>query len=214
MITNVYVDGFNLYHRALKGTRYKWLNLEALCHALLPSYQINRIRYFTALIDERPGDPQQQQRQLTYLRALQTIPSLSVHRGQFRTDPRRRPLAHPIPGVSRTVEVLETREKGSDVNLATFLLMDGYKNDYEQAVVISNDSDLALPIKMVRDELGFPVGVVNPSASNKVPTTKELQDAATFMKRIWTKTLKGCLFPDALVDKNGTITKPVEWDAN
>ncbi|MCH8826578.1 MAG: NYN domain-containing protein, partial [Chloroflexi bacterium] len=104
--------------------------------------------------------------------------------------------------------------KGSDVNLATFLLSDGYDGDYEQAVVISNDSDLALPVEMVRDKLGYPVGIVNPSANKKVPTTKELQDASTFMKRIWTKTLKSCLFPDTLVDKNGTITKPAEWNAN
>lgn len=110
--------------------------------------------------------------------------------------------------------MLETREKGSDVNLATFLLMDGYNNDYEQAVVISNDSDLALPLKMVRDELRFPIGVVNPSANNKVPTTKELQDAATFMKRIWTKTLRDSQFPDTLIDKYGTVTKPAEWNTN
>lgn len=35
MKTIVYVDGFNLYYGALKGTRYKWLNLWQLCHLLL-----------------------------------------------------------------------------------------------------------------------------------------------------------------------------------
>jgi hypothetical protein len=28
--TYVYVDGFNLYYRALRKTKFKWLNLEAL----------------------------------------------------------------------------------------------------------------------------------------------------------------------------------------
>jgi len=28
--TMIYVDGFNLYYGALKGTAYKWLNFEAL----------------------------------------------------------------------------------------------------------------------------------------------------------------------------------------
>ncbi len=172
MITNVYIDGFNLYHRALLGTQFKWLDLGKLSRALLPSHQINRLRYFTALVDQRPGDPQQQQRQLTYIRALETNANLTVHYGQFRTDPRRRPLTHPIPGVGRTVEVSETREKGSDVNLATYLLMDGYDGDYEQALVVSNDSDLALPIKMVRDKLRLPVGIVNPSANRKSSTPK------------------------------------------
>jgi len=36
MLTNVYVDGFNLYYGCLKGTPYKWLDLGALCQALLP----------------------------------------------------------------------------------------------------------------------------------------------------------------------------------
>ena len=34
--THVYIDGFNLYYGALKGTPYKWLDLEALCRKLMP----------------------------------------------------------------------------------------------------------------------------------------------------------------------------------
>jgi hypothetical protein len=37
--------------------------------------------------------------------------------------------------------VIKTEEKGSDVNLATYLLLDAFKQDCEAAVVISNDSD-------------------------------------------------------------------------
>jgi hypothetical protein len=47
MLTNVYVDGFNLYYGCLKGTPYKWLDLGALCQVLLPPNKIQRIRYFT-----------------------------------------------------------------------------------------------------------------------------------------------------------------------
>ena len=78
MATIVYVDAFNLYYGALKGSPYKWLDLDALCRRLLPRDQIVRIRYFTAHVSARPGDPQQPQRQLTYIRALETIPHLSV----------------------------------------------------------------------------------------------------------------------------------------
>jgi len=53
------------------------------------------------------------------------------------------------------VEILDTKEKGSDVNLATYLLMDGFKREYEMAVVISNDSDLVEPIKLVTSERGL-----------------------------------------------------------
>jgi hypothetical protein len=71
------------------------------------------------------------------------------------------------------VWVWKTEEKGSDVNLATHLLHDAYRNDHELAVVISNDSDLVVPIQIVRHELGKPVGVfVPPSASAPAETCK------------------------------------------
>ena len=71
MLTNVYVDGFNLYYGCLKGSPHKWLDLERLCCQLLASHnQIKRIRYFTARINSRPDDPQGPARQDAYLRAL------------------------------------------------------------------------------------------------------------------------------------------------
>ena len=57
--TIVYIDGFNFYYGAVKGTPYKWLDLEALCRRLLPKDQIVKIRYFTARVASRPEDPQQ-----------------------------------------------------------------------------------------------------------------------------------------------------------
>jgi hypothetical protein len=46
MRTNVYVDGFNLYYGSLKGTQYRWLDLEAMCTQLLPPprHDVQRIR--------------------------------------------------------------------------------------------------------------------------------------------------------------------------
>jgi len=153
--TNVYVDGFNLYYGCVKGTPYRWLNISKLCTLLLPGHSINRIRYFTALVTPTPNDPQLLQRQLTFIRALRTIPNLSVHYGLFMTHSVWRPLANPQTTGPNMVEILDTKEKGSDVNLATYLLMDGFKREYEMAVVISNDSDLVEPIKLVTSERGL-----------------------------------------------------------
>ena len=213
MITNVYVDGFNLYYRAFERfPQYKWLDLAKLSQALLPNHQIHRIRYFTAVVDQRPGDPQQQYRQVIYLRALQTIPNLEIHYGQFKTRNQWRPLTNPIPGLPQYVQVRNTEEKGTDVNLATYLIMDGYDGEYEQALVISNDSDLALPIGMVRDKLKRPVGVVNPNtASKRNSTPVELKEAATFLRQIRRNALKNSQFPDALTDDDGTFSKPATW---
>ena len=72
--TCVYVDGFNLYYRALRGTSYKWLNLHLLCEQLLsPDNRIVQIRYFTAPVTGKQ-DPDAPIRQQQYLRALPKIP--------------------------------------------------------------------------------------------------------------------------------------------
>ena len=71
----------------------------------------------------------------------------------------KRPLAGPV-GVEPTyVSVWDTEGKGSDVSLASFMLVDGFKSLYEVAVVVSDDSDLLDPVRLVRSELGLKVGV-------------------------------------------------------
>ena len=60
---------------------------------------------------------------------------------------------HPPPATGpKTVQVMKSEEKGSDVNLATYLLVDAFDDDYEMAVVVTNDSDLAEPIRLVRQK--------------------------------------------------------------
>jgi hypothetical protein len=96
MKANVYVDGFNLYYGCLRKTPYKWLDLSKLCGYLIPkSVTLNEIKYFTALVSARPGNPQQDLRQQTYIRALQTLPNLTVVYGQFLSHPIRMHLANP-----------------------------------------------------------------------------------------------------------------------
>ena len=116
--TNVYIDGFNLYYRALRGAPYRWLDVGKLASLLLPQPDIGRIRYFTALVVNRPGDPTQSQRQQTYLRALQTVPNLSIHYGHFLVNTKWRPLAQQPQTGPRTVKILNAEEKGSDVILS------------------------------------------------------------------------------------------------
>ena len=105
------------------------------------------------------------------------------------------------------VEVIKTEEKGSDVALGAFLVAHGYQKRYEGAIVVSNDSDLVLPIKIVRQELGLPVGIYNPHPRYSV----ELYREATFRKQIRVGVLQAAQFPDTLTDENGTITKPATW---
>ena len=209
MITNLYVDGFNLYYRALKDSPFRWLDLRKLAEALFPNDTIHRVCYFTARLDTRPGNPGQPQRQQAYLRALATLPDVEVHYGAFRSGVKRRPLAEPVPGLPAHVVVRDSEEKGSDVNLATRLLVDGFTGEYEQAAVVSNDADFAGAMRYVRDGLGLRVTLVNPDAGNASP--RELSDAATYVKRLWKSHLRRSRFPDTLADQVGAIRKPAGW---
>lgn len=207
MITNFYVDAFNLYFGSCRGTPYKWLDLAGLLGVIFPRNQIGQIKYFTARVLPRPGDPDQPTRQKTYLRALRTIPNLEIHFGHFLTHPVRLPLVHPLPGRDPFVEVFKTEEKGSDVNLATHLLHDGYQNRFECAIVVSGDSDLVEPVRIVISELKKPVGVLNPQQK----PCRALQASATFYRHIRPSALAKCQFPPTLTDSWGTFSKPPTW---
>lgn len=207
---NVYVDGFNLYYGAVKGTSFRWLDLRKLSERILkPGSRINRIRYFTALVDGRK-DPATPHRQQTYLRALGTIPGLTVHYGSFTTHVKTLPLESG-GGMAR---VLKTDEKGSDVNLASHLLLDAFAGEFETALVVSNDSDLAFPIHAVRKRLGLTVGVACPVANESRPS-RLLVAAADFrfhLTRKRRKLLRDSQFPERLVDSTGQeIRKPADW---
>jgi len=205
---NVYIDGFNLYYGALRDTPYRWLDLYTLFTTLLPAYDINRVRYFTAVVKPRPGNPHQAQRQLAYLRALEaSTPRLTVHRGQFLESQIEARVVTPPPTRQR---VYKSEEKGSDVNLASFLLLDAFKTEYDVAAVVSNDTDLITPIEMVKHEFGRRIFVFNPHDRASWPM-RNAASAPTDYRRIRAGVLAASQLPPTLTDAVGTITKPPGW---
>ena len=208
--TIVYIDGFNFYHGSIKGTPFKWLDLEALCRLLLPHDRIIKVRYFTARVKDQPHDPQQSARQQAYLRALSTLSLLEIHYGHFITRTVRLPLAAPPATGARRVNVLRTEEKGSDVNLATYLLLDACKKRCDLAVVISNDSDLTEAIRVAQSDLGVQVGIINPHRRDR-RSQKLRQLPCLFFKQIPRKDLAAAQMPDIVHDSRGEIHKPTGW---
>ena len=214
MKTYVYVDGFNLYYGKLRGSPYRWLDLNKLCALLLPGNTITKIKYFTARVSARPDDPGQPVRQQIYLRALSTLPNVEIHYGHFLSYPIWMTLVVPYPAeqlhANRNkvyVRVLKTEEKGSDVNIAAYLVRDAFRDEFEVAVIISNDSDLLAPIQIVRGELGKSVGVINPHRK----ASRVLVREAEFVKTIRHGVLRASQFPPSLTDAHGTFSKPAEW---
>ena len=227
--SNIYVDGFNFYYGAVKHTAYKWLNIAELCKHVLPGITVNRIRYFTALVKSNPANPQARLRQEFYIRALETIPNLTVHYGHFLQSTVCMRLANPPQSGARMVDVLKMEEKGSDVNIATYMLADAFRGDCGQLIVVTNDSDLAEPVRIINRELKIPVGIFNPhtrdTANRRSRITGRLEKAspsialrqvAKFVRDIRSEG-SDChvalsQFPDELIDANGhTIRKPPCW---
>jgi len=206
--TRVYIDGFNLYYGCLKHTPHKWLDVHALCTMLLPRNQIELVRYFTATVSARPNDPDQATRQQTYLRALATSPAVTIHLGHFLTHPTTMPEAAAWQaGRYRPVQVIKTEEKGSDVNLATFLLIDAFDDLYDCAVIVSNDSDLKEPIAQIRNRFGKVIGLLNPQKT----TSAALRPLAHFIKPIRGGAVAASQLPAQLTDASGVIRKPARW---
>lgn len=211
MKTYVYIDAFNLYYGALRYSPHKWLDLGALSSVLFPNDDIDRIKYYTARLKPEAIDRGKSKRQQIYLRALRTIPQLEIVYGYFQSHPVKRVLASSLPGKPKMVTVIKNEEKGSDVNLAVDLIADGCAGLYEQAVVISNDSDLGRAVKIVATMYKLPVVVVNPFYRNNKPPAKALVKHASSKRTLRGGALKRCQFPQTIHFKNKTIVKPKGW---
>lgn len=207
--TSVYIDGFNLYYRALKGTPHKWLDLKAMLEFLLPAHcRIGRIKYFTAIVSGK-RDPGKPVRQKTYIRALEKhIPELTVHYGHFLSNAVSA-CRYPPTNPPSFVNILKTEEKGSDVNLALHLLNDAWRNEYECAVLVSNDSDLAEALRMAREERGKTIGLVSPVQKGQGHPSFSLQRYAHFTRQIRVGVLAASQLPSPI--PGTTIRKPAGW---
>ena len=207
MRTFVYVDGFNLYYGALKGTPFKWLDLVALFGKVLqPRHDILKVKYFTARVSGTPAAGSKPQRQDVYLRALRHYrPEVEVYFGHFLSHAVRAPLVRPV-GSQQTVEVIRTEEKGSDVNLAVHLLNDGWLDAYDCAVAVTNDGDIAEAVRLVRRHHGKRIGLVTPGT---VRPSRQLMAHADFARHVRSNALQRSQLPDPI--PGTTIHKPATW---
>ena len=205
--TIVYVDGFNLYHGALRHSPYKWLNVHALAKSLIgDNKNIVKIKYFTARVSPRANDPEQPFRQHLYLRALATLNAQIVY-GRYLSHVVRMYKAHQVRGEDPFVEVVKTEEKGTDVNIASHMIVDAADDLFDCAILISGDSDLTTPVKLCIGKYGKIVGVLNPQKQKCMTLEKE----ATFYKHIRESALASSQFDAVLTDAQGSFHKPAKW---
>ena len=117
------------------------------------------------------------------------------------------PLVVPAGMKQQYAKVIKTEEKGSDVNLATHLLHDAHMGRFDVGVVISNDSDLLEPIRLIRSELNKKVGILNPHPN----PSRALLPHIDFIKQIRAGVLGASQFPATMTDSVGIFTKPSAW---
>ncbi|MBI3444769.1 MAG: NYN domain-containing protein [Magnetospirillum sp.] len=105
-------------------------------------------------------------------------------------------------------------EKETDVNIALWLVNQAYRDTYDEAFLISRDSDLAPAVRMVREY--FPNKRVKMIAPPNLRHSKELANAASpgALASIKLIHLERALFPASVLDPNtGTVIaqRPPEY---
>jgi len=202
----VYIDAFNLYYGAIKGTAHKWLDLEKYFTRLRQDDEVMKIRYFTA----RVSGPSRS-RQDAYLRALSTLPLVEITEGKYKRRERRCGVVQCTHAGSRAFH--QSEEKRTDVNIAIHMLDDAYQDSCDRMILVTGDSDLVPAVSRVRHR--FPkkkVIVYVPSREPVRGQATELRFAATHHKTLPNELLRRCHFPSTINAPDGSvITKPPHW---
>lgn len=156
-------------------------------------------------------------RQQVYFRALQTLPNVDLIFGNYVTNPARMPLYDEWKaGIKKLVCVAKQEEKGTDVNLATHIVRDGFRREFDVAAVLTSDSDLAEPFRIVTQELYLPLILLHPYVADaqgilREPAKKLRVYVGDRIKKIREGLLAASQLPETLVDPHGHITRPYEW---
>jgi uncharacterized LabA/DUF88 family protein len=209
----VYVDGLNLYRQKLRfHDDLKWLNLVKLCELMLPTHQILKVRYFTALITGSASSGIAKQRQGIYIRALETLkPQISIHFGKMVSRDRKYlavPKSFDVNGLPLIHKVKKTEEKGTDTAIAAYMAFDATKRLADLHALISSDSDFEPVLRLLHNELGSSTALFSPTDK---PATS-LQNTNPLITRVIRKSLlSDSQFPNRLKDSQGEFEIPAKW---
>ena len=161
------------------------------------------MKYFTAAVPETDANPLAAKRQASYWKALRSTPKVQLEVGHVAI---RRRSARLADG-SGFVSILHREEKGSDVNLASALLIDHFLLNPDLAIVISDDTDLESPVAMVRAR-GQHLQIFSPRGMQ----LERLGCPEHRARKLRHSVLVTWQFPDRLVVHDGTtLVRPEPW---
>lgn len=225
MRTTVYIDGYNLYYGALRGTPYKWLDVvrlfETICHAQNPATHIQEVKFFTSPIKARISTRKDQalRSQRLYLNALQQLhpDRMTVVEGFFQLTKGMFPRYQEPLDKTDKVAVWRLEEKQTDVNIALHLYDDVVQGRVEQVVLVSNDSDLVPALKFARRTNALlTIGTILPrlyrESSNSRPNNVDLSALSDWSRHyIRAEELQAAQLPDKIPTSKKPIFKPDYW---
>ncbi len=195
-----YIDGFNLYFGMLEAgyNKFKWLDINKLILSLLqPNQTLIDICYFTSRVRNNPS---KEKRQSTFIEALESV-DVKVIYGNYQAN---------VIKCQRCGHAWnDSKEKMTDVNIATQMIVDAYNDKYDMAMLVSGDSDLVPPINSIhqlfphkRVFLAFPPARKNNSVAA----------VAKGHMTIGRNKLLNAQFPSEVVSNSGyMLKKPDNW---
>lgn len=177
---------------------------------LLKGFDVKKIYYFTANVKSPPHDEGQAARQQAYFRALRFNPRVEIVESTFLAKNEYMPIfpwQYEQNGEPVKVKVKHYKEKGSDVNMATQMLIDAHAAACDAQFVLTADSDLVMPVTYLKS-IGKTIGLILPTEKD----SKEIKRAAEpLVYRIRQNILAASQYPDILKDSKGEFNKPSKW---
>ncbi len=225
MDTIIYIDGYNLYYGRLRHTSYKWLDPFKLFQAILkvqdPSSNIIKIKYFTAPVKAKFSSHDQASvtAQNSYHRALKYIynDQIEIIQGYHTIEKGNPPRYNKPIDKDDRVEIWNFEEKQTDVNIALHMYKDAISEKILQQVLVSNDSDLELPLKLINEDkpkitIGLIIPRPKPTGSRRRPTNKSLSQYSHWTRHhILDEECQHALLADMIPTNKKPISKPEHW---
>lgn len=234
--TRIYIDGYNLYYGCLKGTHLKWLDLLALFengvlpsvtavvdgHALASELQPVAIKFFTAPILEqaaKASDSIQCQEQYHAALSKHQPGRVETIKGYYSLTKGRAKVIDPIdekkwPRDCQSTDIWKLEEKQTDVNLALHAVKDALLGDIEHIVVVTNDTDIAPALDMIRANTKAVVGLVIPTTDHeRVPNADLVKYAHWVRTHLTEAELKAAQLPRVIAGGRRPAIKPDSWFA-
>lgn len=176
---HVYIDGGNFHHLVLKKLCLQEIEFafEDFAHFLANGRKITGKRFYVGTVREHVGNPRSKE---AMARQTKFFTILHSHGWEIKTSKLRTRIERVVidervkeynmlreKGIQEIIYE-RTREKGIDVKLAVDLVVGAVDNQYDTAVIVSSDADLAPAIDWIRYRMKKKVEYVGFSLADSV----------------------------------------------